>query len=360
MHSAFVMVLGMLLRADPEPPTALPQWVKALTAHAAVDIYAAHNFNTPADHASFLPGTGTSAKRADEVSLNLVSLEVALDPQPVGFHVWLGAGTAIEVLHAGEPLGVNVGPEVWKYVQQATVAARAPVGRGLLIEAGIYPSHIGLETLSSQANWNYTRSWMGEFSPYYETGVKATYSFTDHFAAQLHLLNGWQLISDNNHSAAVGTQLAWTDERWSVALANFAGPELANDDAHWRFFADLVLQLKVAQWLKLAVCGDVGLQQLPGAQSAIWHTVAGYVRFQISSRLAAALRAEYFSDLQDVISGARQTLIEGTATLELTPWPYLTLKLEGRYDHSTSDVFSSSRQPRNEQLLVLLGAVAAY
>ena len=63
-------------------------------------------------------------------------------------------------------------PDVWRYVQQASVSAKVPVGRGLVIEGGIYPSHIGMEGLASQGNWNYTRSWLGEYSPYYQTGIK--------------------------------------------------------------------------------------------------------------------------------------------------------------------------------------------
>ena len=362
----FPLVLVLLAQVEPSltappPPFELPAWVKAITLHAAVDVYAAHNFNTPQDHANFISGTGTSAKRSDEVSLNLASLEVVLDPRPVGFHLWVAAGTGAEIVHLAEPVGENVGPQVWKFVQQASISASVPVGRGLLIEAGIYPSHIGFESLASQASWNYTRAWLGELSPYYQAGIKAAYAFTDHFSAQLHVLNGWQTIADNNHSAAVGTQVALAFERWSVSFNTYAGPEGTGDDAHWRFFGDLVVQASLTRWLKVGLAADAGLQQLLGGSSAFWHGVTGYARVQFPGSVALALRAEYYRDPLGVISGAGQTLSEGTVTVEYKPWSVLTLKLEGRYDHSTARVFSEAMGGKTDsQALVVLGAVASF
>lgn len=340
----------------------VPAWFETVRFHGAADVYAAHNFNQPADHANFVSGTGTTAKRSDEIGLNLVSLEALADPAPVGFHVWLVAGTGAEVVHLAEPAGDSIGPQVWKHVQQASLSATIPIGRGLLVEGGISPSHIGFESLGSQSCWNYTRSWLGEFSPYYQTGVKAAYAFTDHVSAQVHLLNGWQTIGENNHSLAAGTQLALTWERFSVAFNTFAGPEGApGDDAHWHFFGDVVATATITGWLSAGLAADLGLQQLPGRSEAIWHGVTGYLRFAIHPRLAVALRGEYFMDPAAVISGAGQTLAEGTATVELKPWDHLTLKLEGRYDSSTAPVFTDATGGKvRTQALVVLGAVASF
>lgn len=59
---------------------------------------------------------------------------------PVILHLQLGWGTATEVLHASEPAGDFAGAEVWKYVQQAYVGYKLPLGRGLTVEGGIFPS----------------------------------------------------------------------------------------------------------------------------------------------------------------------------------------------------------------------------
>jgi hypothetical protein len=61
---------------------------------ASVDAYFSWNDNRPADHASFFPGAGTSAKRANEASINLAQLDVGLAPKPVGLRLSVGFGTA--------------------------------------------------------------------------------------------------------------------------------------------------------------------------------------------------------------------------------------------------------------------------
>ena len=44
------------------------------------------------------------------------------------------------MVHASEPGGA----EVWKYIQQAYVGWKAPLGRGLTLEAGILHGRAGL------------------------------------------------------------------------------------------------------------------------------------------------------------------------------------------------------------------------
>jgi hypothetical protein len=166
--------------------------------HGFVDAFFGYNGNKPADHANFFPGVGTAAKRDNELAINLAQVDFVLAPQPVGFKVSLGFGNATEVVHAAEVRGIATSPDVWRNVVQASAQWQTKAGRGLLLEAGVFPSHIGMELFQSWLNWNYTRSWLGELSPYYQTGLKLAHPLSDRWSAQLHLLNGWQMIGDNN------------------------------------------------------------------------------------------------------------------------------------------------------------------
>ena len=354
----------LVLWALPAEAVDLPGGIQL---HGAVDVYADANFNGPADHANWFPGVGTTAKRANELSLNLASLEVQKAPEPVGFHLWLVYGTGADVVHAGELTGPSAGPEIWRYVQQASVSARIPVGRGIEIEGGIYPSHIGLEGFASQSNWTYTRGWMGEFTPYYQTGFRLGYDFDDSWSFHLHFMNGWQRIGDNNNGKAIGTHLVWKAGPSTLAFNTFFGPELDNDDSHWRFFGDIVWTLAIDAATRLALTTDAGLQQRPSTSAATWHAAALLIRRQLSPKWATAARAEYYRDSDGLISGVAQTLVEGTLTFEYRPWEILILKLEGRYDHSTASVFNTSTllpdgtpSKAQDQVLVVLGAVAAF
>lgn len=384
-----VIVAGLLLlgplgpgaaaQTDPnDPPAAAPPAQSApvqpasesdhLQVQAFVDGYFAFNSNQPADHANFFPGVGTSAKRDHEFAVNLAQVEVTLAPEPVGFRLALGFGNSTEVVHAAEVRGVATSPDAWRYVVQASLQWQTKVGRGLLLEAGVYPSHIGMEAFQTKDNWNYTRSWLGELSPYYQTGLKLAYPLSERWSAQLHLLNGWQMIADNNRGKSVGAQLAYSAERFSVSWNGIVGPELRDDDDDIRALGDVVATWKAAPSLSLGVSADVAREERPNGEHANWAGVGLYARFAPpESRTALALRGESYDDEDGAISGTAQTLKEVTVTLEHRPVPRLILKLEGRYDRSTAAVFDSdalegagSPLAKRSQFLLLLGAVATF
>lgn len=247
---------------------------------------------------------------------------------------------------------------------------RLDAGRGVLFELGIQPSHIGYEGFFSKDNWNYTRGWMGEFSPYYQTGLKVATSFDDHWSGQLWLLNGWQNIEDNNDGKAIGTQIAYAKDALGLTVNTFFGPELANDDAHWRSFVDFVGTLKISSKVNIAASVDLGRQTRPQAAAASWQGASLWLQYLLrkssssssSPSLALALRVEVFHDPDAAVSPVSQTLFGSTLTFELRPHPQVILKLEGRYDRSTADAFGGPDGPltKREEFLLALGAVATF
>jgi hypothetical protein len=337
---AFVLLFaaaGPAHAADAPPPVVF---------HGFVDGYYAWNDNDPASHESFIPGTGTTAKRANEFNLNLAAVEIVRDAAPVGFHISIVGGNGADVVHAAESEG-------FRHIYQASVIYK-PNDR-LTLEGGIFPSHIGFEGFFSKDNWNYTRSWLGEFSPYYQTGIHAAYQFTKEWSGEIHILNGWQIINDNNDAKAIGGKIAYANDRLSASFNTFDGPELPNDNSHWRHFGNLIALYKTTPQLSLGGSLDRGHQELPGG-AADWLGIAAYGRYAFNDRRALAVRVERFHDPDNAISGTAQTLTEATLTYEYHPAPNLILKLEGRRDHSTAAVFDGS----NNQTLIVFGAVATF
>jgi hypothetical protein len=335
--------------------------------HGFVDVYADWNPNRPSDRDNFEPGTGTTAGRANQVGLNLAALDVSLDATPLGFHVVGVVGTGTDVVHAAE---LHV--DTWRHVFQASVSYRLDAGRGVLFELGIQPSHIGYEIFFSKDNWNYTRGWMGEFSPYYQTGLKVATSFDDHWSGQLWFLNGWQNVEDHNNGKAIGTQVAYAKDALGVTVNTFFGPELRDDSSHWRSFVDFVGTLKISSNVQLAASVDLGRQTRPQAAAASWQGASLWLQYLLrkssssssssSPSPALALRVEYFHDPDAAVSPLSQSLFSSTLTFELRPHPQLILKLEGRYDRSTADAFGGPDGPltKREELLLALGAVATF
>jgi len=304
-----------------------------IAVHGFVDVYYAANNNDPSSHLNFVPGAGTTAERANEFSLNLAEVDVSQEAAPVGFRLSVVAGDGADVVHAAESEG-------FRHIYQASVIYK-PTDR-LTLEGGIYPSHIGFEGFFSKDNWNYTRSWLGEFSPYYQTGVHAAYAFTKHWTGDVHVLNGWQNIDANNSAKAIGAKIAYANGKLSASLNTF--------DNHSRHFGDLIALYEATPKLKVAGSLDRGRQDLPGDAHASWLGVAGFARYEIDAKNAVAFRAERFSDPHNGITGAPQTLEEGTVTYELRPAKNLIVKIEARHDRGTID----------NQTIVVFSAVATY
>jgi len=296
--------------------------------HAFVDLYYAYNANHPANGLNFIPGTGTTAKDADAFSVNLAQFEVSMPADPVGFRISVGAGTGEEVLHAAEPGGSE-----WTHLILASVTYRTRVGRGLSFEGGIMPCHVGMENFVSKDNWNYTRSWMAEFSPYYETGIKVAYPFTDRWSGAFYVVNGWQIIAENNSAKTFGTQVVYGSDKVSASFNTLAGPELPGDDSDWSVLGDFVLTVRPTEAWSVGTSVDAASEAQPDG----------------------------------AISGTAQALNEGTLTFEYRPSKHLFVKLENRYDKSSASVFATraldeagQAVPAPSETLFVLGVVAAF
>jgi hypothetical protein len=186
------------------------------------------------------------------------------------------------------------------------------------------------------------------------------------------VLNGWQIIGENNSGKAIGTQVAYSSDRLSASFNTFVGPELPDNDDDYRLLGDLVVTVKATPSLSLGASVDLAREERPVGGDARWWGGGLYARFAPpDSKTAFAVRGEFYDDEDGAISGTAQTLKELTATLEHRPASNLILKLEGRYDVSSADVFAAEDTGRDRpeqgpalrkdsQFLLLLGVVAAF
>ena len=168
---------------------------------AFVDTYYAFDFEKPSTRNRVYT---TQPARHNEFNLNLAFVEARIADERVRGRFALQTGTSVNCNYAAEANN----RELAQLIQEGVVGYR--LADNLWIDAGIYLSHIGLESWVSRDNWTYTRSLCSDFSPYYQTGVKATLQASSQFALQFHVLNGWQNIAETNNGKAVGLQAAFT------------------------------------------------------------------------------------------------------------------------------------------------------
>jgi hypothetical protein len=207
------------------------------------------------------------------------------------------AGTSVQINYAAEPtIGFASGPLLARHIQEAVAGYQ--VADNLWLDAGIFFSHLGSESWISRDNWTYTRSLIAEWSPYYETGVKATWTPSPKFTGLFTVVNGWQIISENNDDKAVGLRLdyALTPEI-TLSYANFLGNELPDTlDGAARFFNDVSAKVVFGDQAGILATFDWGTQD-----DFDWYGYALIGRVKVTDGIAVVGRVERFSDPDQVL-----------------------------------------------------------
>lgn len=321
-----------------------------------VDTYYGYDFAAPADHTVF---PTTTAPRHNEFNLNhaFLGAEITGLDNVVGKLV-LQTGNYVDTLYGADPTlsrGAYSGILNIHSVQQAYAGYRFGFWGGTTFRMGIFPAYIGLESYIPQENWNYTHSYLADFTPYYLVGACLHGQVRSDLAYQLWLVNGWQSVSKYNEGVGGGWQLGWSPgDRLSVTHNVIIG----NMDRDWtrtRFYTDNNVQWLYAQSpipgvkrLALAGVADLGYET-PGAAPALPATMMGglalYHRAEFNDQWSFNVRGSVFSDPQQLQAltlpyglsppSADPLLVkEATATLEYKPAGWVTYRLEYRHDWS--------------------------
>lgn len=319
------------VRADPELKTT-----------AFADTYYAHDFN---DLSTRKRPYTTQAYFNDEYSLNLGYLSADLKDEQWRARLVTQYGSSVITNYASEP------DEFWRYVQEGYVGYH--LAPRLWVDAGIYLSHIGCESWISRQDVTYTRSLIAENSPYYQSGVRASYEVSETLAAQVHLLRGWQNISADE-SVSLGTQVKWgRGNGWNFTHNTFLG------DIHGtRFFNDFIVLYRGESGWQSSLSFDVGVQdQRAQGDTAWWHGWSWLVQQPLSSEVRLGGRVERYADPHKVIIEAVNgksvnfTGLSMNLDVDITDW--LLWRTEYKVLFDTQGVFPNGGGYRDyDQLLV--------
>jgi len=295
------MALLLAALAAPAPLTGqAPPDAPRVTFAGYVDGYFAYDFGRPA---TLDRAFTTQAVRHNEFNVNLMFVEAKLDGSRVRGRLALQAGTSVQSNYAGEPaIGGNSGPTLARHIQEAVAGVR--LGEGLWVDGGIFYSHIGSESWASRDNPNYTRSLIAEYSPYYEAGVKLTWTASDRVTASLNVVNGWQNISENNSDKAVGVRVDFAaSPTVGFSAYNFIGNEQpTGSPARTRYFQGVSLRLAPSPKSQIVATADVGVQEgAPGDDSHSWYGGSLVGRYQVGPAVSLGGRVETYRDQDQVI-----------------------------------------------------------
>ena len=271
-----------------------------ITFGAFIDGYYAYDFNRPGNLDRAFT---TQAARHNEFNINLAFVDATLSAPALRGRFAAQFGTSVQANYASEPhVGTLSGPDVSRFIQEAFVGVR--IAPSLWLDGGVFFSPFGSENWISRDNWTYTRSLIADNSPYYEAGVKLTWQVTPTLSGQLHVINGWQNISETNSDKALGVRVDYTmSPALAVAYDAFLGNEMPDTaPRQTRLWQEGIATLSLTSRWQLRGTLDYGSQQRrSGDGHATWHGWAVITRYQPLERLAVAARAESYSDPEQVI-----------------------------------------------------------
>lgn len=320
-----------------------------------VEAYYAYNFNRPSNGITNYRGFDN---RHDTFSLSNAAFGANWDAGRVGGRVVLQIGSTPSSYYSGEPAlagasGANASSsELWKYLQEAFISYKAPVGRGLLLQLGLVASPIGFETFAVKDSWNWSRSNLFVGFPYYHTGLRATYDWTDELTTTVSVFNGWNSVVDNNDEKSVQANVTYKIAGAVLVQGLYFGgverPRGAEEGPAWRHHFNAIAQVDPTSWLSVAGQGDYGWEN-NRIGTARWGAGAVYARFQPFNRVYLALRGDRFHEhLATDASGRSSTPLfwggvewvsSGTATIDVRPHEQLSVRLEYRHDMAEAPLF---------------------
>ena len=298
------------------------------------------DFNDPANHLFRSRGT---TFHVNELDLNMAALylkKVASNASPWGTELTLQAGKDSEAFGFSATAPNLDGSKWLRHLGPTDLSYLAPIGKGLTLQGGIFSSLIGYDSLYPKDNFNYTRPWGADFTPYLMLGVNAQYPFTDRTSATVFLVSGYWHLAHANNIPSSGGQIAYkATERLTLKQTVLYGPHQTDTSVEfWRFLSDSIAEWKRPRFTT-AFEYFVGEEKIatPGNPRALWMSAQLPVHWTMSPRLSFTVRPEVYWDRDGRTTGFRQTVKANTTTLEYRiPYRQATaiLRLEHRIDDS--------------------------
>jgi hypothetical protein len=193
----------------------------------------------------------------------------------------------------------------------------------LVLTIGQFGTHIGYEYIDAPLNFHYSiNNTFNAGIPFYHTGLKATYSFSEKFSLMGGVVNGTDNYNDNNRGKSfIGQLFVSPAEGLNIFFNTIQGNEAnarANGNDTTSYFGVLDLtgtyqitdKFMVGTWLMYgSLHGEYqGSQYF--SKMKHWSGFNLYFTYQLSETFSLGSRLEYF----DNKAGARSLLTQGQGT----------------------------------------------
>jgi hypothetical protein len=336
-------------------------WKGNVELSAYIETYYLFDINHPksGNRPSFI----YSHNKHNEFNVNLALIKINYTAPRLRANIALMAGTYSNANLAAEP-------GVLKNIYEANAGINLSKKKQLWLDAGIYGSHIGFESAMGKDCWSMTRSMLSDNSPYYQSGVKLTYSSDNgKFLAAAHIINGWQRIQRvaGNSLPSFGWQIQGKPtDKILINSSSFIGTDKPDSARQMRYFHNFYAIFNAISKLAFTVGVDAGAEQKAkgSKQYNAWYSPVFIARYTPIEMLALSARVEYYSDKNSVIVATGtpngfQTF-GYSLNVDVMPFPNAIIRLEGRLYQSRKDDIFENKSGNFTKLSPTVGFSFAY
>jgi hypothetical protein len=332
-------------KSDEDDPT------KLFTVGGHLETFYQYNFNRPGNGISNFRGYDD---RHNTLAVQNAVIDVGFRATDLLARIALQVGRTPAAMYAEEtsrPGTESTGettPELWRHLQRATAGWQ--ISKVVLLEAGIFPMSVGIESVPVRENWNWSRTHMSTRMPNYVTGARTTFSVSDRLDITASAVNGWnRVIDDNDEKTGIIQAVYRIEDHFTGSVSYVGGVEReggAPEGRAWRHTADAWMQARLSSVVSLGVDGVYGFERTRfGLHS--FYGAAGFGRVHLADPLWLALRVDrLFEDPAANARGASRAILiparhvtSLTATLDYRPVKGLSIRLEGRHDLAEANMF---------------------
>ncbi len=328
-----------------------------------VDAYFGYDFSNPTNNER---NYTVSMNRHNEMTINLAYADVRYISKRFRARFVPGFGTYVNANYTNE-----VG--TLKNVIEGYVGMKLWSDKEIWLDMGVLGSPYTNESAISKDHLMYTRSFAPEYVPYYLSGAKLTLPLNSKFNFYLYLLNGWQVIQDNNRQKSLGTQLEWRPTNdLLVNWDTYVGNEMSdlNPDFRTRYFSDIYFIYSPKGRFSATACAYIGLQEKLQSNGTIrtdnWHTINAVGKYKINDQINISGRVEYFSDANQTqikpMNGETSfNVYSASLGLNYNPMDNVFMRLESRSFYAESKIYKNDiGEPDNFNSLLIGNVTIAF
>ena len=307
------------------------------------------------DNSSEFVKHATMAARNNQFGLNMVMLSLSYKSKKIRSNV---------TLHYGD-IAESTWPKKFNMIQEAN--AGIELIKGLWLDAGVFRSHIGLESTQPRENITSSMSLANVYEPYFFSGAKLTYLVNSKLSLQINSFNSFNSIIETNKNKLIGSSIVFSPNDYLSMTYNFITGDDTHDTIdlkHQRFYHNFYVTYQKNK-ISIGAEFNYGIEEYSkrlnatNVSTAYMNSSLLLFKHQTFKKIGFYIRGEWFSDESEILSqGSNMGKYTWGATggIEYKPLKNIAISIEGRQLKSEKENFyynGAYRKERNELIFCL-------